>query len=187
MAATNPKPKKSRVKVISKASDEESQLEKKFLNSPKGKKFQEQCKAELKVLKKIGDGGDITEIVAVEKRLLDSDLDKDPETKSLWTTDQKKGIEQMSYVEEHADLVKDSDAYKKIDKAFSRPIDRSKNLPTDGVRKALREHRVFLSNRTLGQMYEVQKKLLEQRVKNIKIAEGNYISLQRKALGLDKW
>jgi hypothetical protein len=186
MKATSPKPRKARVKIISKPLDEEAQFRNDFLNSPEGKKFQEQCKAQLKVIKKIGDSGDISEIVAAEKRLLESNLDKDPEIKPLWSTDQKKGIEQMSYVEEHVDYVKDTDGYKKNNEAFPNPKQRGKNVPNDEVRKAFREHKIFLNNLTLVQMYEFQNKLLEQRIKNIKIAEDAYIMLQRKALGLDK-
>ena len=101
---------------------------------------------------------------------------------SSLTTAQK----ELEAIETNIGLVGDPKRYKEINTSHVQPKVRdSSDLPLDSARIAFRSHNARLVNYDKSKSDNLEKAIIQQRQKNTRIAEKEYIGLQYKALGID--
>ena len=136
-------------------------------------------------LKDIGKSGSLETIVAAEKSIVKFDLKEYANSKNMMsslTTAQK----ELEAIETNIGLVGDPKRYKEINTSHVQPKVRdSSDLPLDSARIAFRSHNARLVNYDKSKSDNLEKAIIQQRQKNTRIAEKEYIGLQYKALGID--
>jgi hypothetical protein len=130
-----------------------------------------------------GKAGDIDFILAVERKLLENDLDRHANSPAM-ANSLKTALSDMSIVEKHLALVRDPIAYRVIDEGHSRPKNRVGGVPKDEARQFFHSHATRLLNLDRSRLSPEEKQLLDQRKVNMRAATGLYEGLQRDAMGL---
>jgi hypothetical protein len=137
----------------------------------------------LAVLKEIGASGNLENIIAAEKFLVQFDLNEYANSKNMassLTIAQK----ELEAIETNIGLVGDPRRYKEIDLSHAQPKVRdARDLPLDGARIAFRSHHARLVNYDKTKSDDHEKAVIQVRQQNIRIAEKRYIERQEKALG----
>jgi hypothetical protein len=95
----------------------------------------------------------------------------------------QKGLET---IEEHIGIVGNPTEYQTVNKSDSlKKMRDSRDLPKDGARQAFRSHDTRLENLDAARLDDTEKDIIQQRQRNIRIAEKLYIERQYKALGIE--
>lgn len=139
-------------------------------------------------MKDVGASGDLDLILAVEKDLLQNDLDRHANSKGM-ADSLVAALAELGSAERHVQLVRDPAAYKAIDETYSLPKNRlpkgnAAGVPHDEARQFFKSHATRLLNQDRSRLDPEEKQLLDQRKANIRAAEKVYTALQREALGL---
>ena len=94
------------------------------------------------------------------------------------------GLAELGGAEHHLEIVRSPDRYRSLDKLFQRQRNRRQGLPDDEARQFFRAHNARLLNQDRSRLTNEEKRTLEARRSNLRVAEKAYIALQREALGL---
>jgi hypothetical protein len=137
----------------------------------------------LAVLKEIRSSGNLENIIAAEKFLVQFDIREYANSKNM-TSSLSTAQEELETIETNIGLVSDPKRYKVVDTSIAqRKLRDTHDLPLDGARIAFRSHNARLVNYDKARSDDHEKAIIQARRQNIKIAENLYIERQEKALG----
>ena len=151
--------------------------------SPQGQKRDNASRQGLAIFKEAAETKDPHIMVAVERAFNQTELDQFADSPDMRNS-LLIGIRELEIIETYLGYVKDPTKYKIINEACMRKKNRIGNLPNDEARQCLRSHAARLKNLDTSRMDKPERDILEQRRKNIKIAEDAYITLQKTALDI---
>ena len=137
----------------------------------------------LETLKAIGQSGDLSLILTAERGFLENDLQQyanSPAMRSSLTT----ALLEMKAAERLLGKVSDPGAYRQIDEEHSLPKNRAGDLPRDEARQFFSAHAARLLNQDKSRLDDDEKRVIDQRKRNIRAGHDLYKALQRAALGL---
>src|SRR3546814_4536290 len=97
----------------------------------------------------------------------------------------KSALQELDQAEKMLPLVKDSSLYIAVDASHANAKSRISDLPRDAARHFFASHNARLLNADKSRLTETEKKIVDARRHNIRVASLAYISLQEKALGVD--
>ncbi len=152
-------------------------------NSKPQKLVNRACKAEAALIRAIIAARNLDEMIALELRLQNNDLEKYARSPS-----EIKGVEQgladlQSGMHMYAILKTNSGQYREIAKGFTDSNrDKRRNVPKDGMRYALSSQMTRLQNRHSLQLSEEEKALLTLRRSLVSALIEAYSLLQKEAL-----
>lgn len=135
------------------------------------------------ILRRIGQGGAIEEILAAEKALLQRDLELYA-NKSAFKQERDSinvALKQFEDAERCLKTVYDPVRYQAVWDAYAY-TKKVAGLPVDCFRGFIRSHRARMSNWLSARGNEADKLLFEQRQENLSVVLRLYADLQRKAL-----
>ncbi len=138
---------------------------------------------ELDGFKKIEATNDIDSMIGAEKTYLEVELEKFADSATMKSS-LRQGIVNLEIIESLLERVRNPDEYKTINAAYVLPKSRRNGLPDDDARKSFRAHATRLTNLDKSRMDKTERSILEQRRKNIRVAEKIYITMQEAALGI---
>ena len=152
--------------------------------SAQGQKRDKIANLGLEIFQEAAETKDPHIIVAVEKAFDQTELDQFADSPDMRNS-LRQGIRDLEIIETYLGYIKDPAKYKIINEACMRDKNRIGNLPNDEARQCLRSHAARLKNLDTSRMDKPERDILEQRRKNIKIAEDAYITLQKTALDIE--
>jgi hypothetical protein len=135
-------------------------------------------------IREVGKTGDITLILEAERRFLRNEMrfysNSTGQRGSL-----KSALQELDQAEKMLPLVKDSALYIAVDASHANAKSRISGLPRDAARHFFASHNARLLNADKSRLTETEKKIVDARRHNIRVASLAYVSLQEKALGVD--
>lgn len=131
----------------------------------------------------IGQGGDLTEILKAERLFLENDLGRYANSKAM-TSSLRTALAELAAAERHAAVVDDPGRYRAIDESHSLPKNRVGGVPKDEARQFFKSHAARLLNQDKSRLDPEEKKILDRRKANMRLAEDIYAARQRRTLGL---
>ena len=152
--------------------------------SPQGRKRDRISATGLEIFKKAAEEGDIHTIIATDRAFNQAELEQFADSPDMRNS-LRQGIRDLEIIETYLNYVKDPAKYKLINEVCMREKNRKGALPYDEARQCLRSHAARLKNLDTSRMDKPERDILEQRRKNIKIAEDVYIALQKTALNIE--
>ena len=142
----------------------------------------------LQHIREIGRSGDLSLIVAIERAIVEGDLERYANSPEM-TNSLKTALEEITSIERHIAIVDDQSKYQTINEGHSFPKNRipksKEGLPHDQARQALRSHYARLNNMGKSRLDDDEKKILDARKTAIFTAEKLYAERQTKTLGLE--
>ena len=133
-------------------------------------------------VKAISASGSAELIVAVEKALVQHDLEYYANSKTMLGS-LKTALSEFAMIERQLGKVDDPEKYKATDQSFGLAKNRSKGLPLDEARQAFKSHYARLVNLDKAPLDDLQKELIEARKSGIYRARQLYIERQARTLG----
>ena len=137
----------------------------------------------LEIFKKAAEERNIDTMIATERAFNQAEFEQFADSPDMRNS-LRQGIRDMEIIEIYLGYVKDPAKYKLINETCIRDKNRIGDLPNDEARQCLRSHKARLKNLDTSRMDKPERDILEQRRKNIKIAEDVYIALQKTALNI---
>ena len=137
----------------------------------------------LQDLKDVGQNGDLSLILATERRFLENDLQQyanSPAMRDSLTA----ALAEMKAADRLLGKVSDPGAYRQVDEEHSLPKNRAGDLPRDEARQFFSAHAARLLNQDKSRLDDDEKRVIDQRKRNIRAGHDLYKALQRTALGL---
>ncbi len=135
-------------------------------------------------LKNIGTAGNLEEILGSERVILIMDRYYCANQKTA-VSSAENALAGIHSAGRMLDRVRDRALYKKVvDAYFTLPKNRISGLPLDEARQHFRSHRLRLLNLLRTYLDRWQVMMIDERRRNLRIAEKLYIELQRNALGV---
>ena len=152
--------------------------------SPQGRKRDHLSATGLDIFKKAAEERNIHTIIAADRAFNQAELEQFADSPDMRNS-LRQGIRDLEIIETYLNYVKDPAKYKLINEVCMREKNRRGDLPYDEARQCLRSHAARLKNLDTSRMDKPERDILEQRRKNIKIAEDVYITLQKTALNIE--
>ena len=138
----------------------------------------------LESLREIGKSGDLSLIVAIEKAIIQGDLDRYANSAGMLSS-LKTALLELNAAERHMTLVGNIAQYKQVDASHSLPKNRKAGLPWDEARQAFNSHYARLNNLDKSRLDDDEKRIIDARKSNIGNADSLYAEQQARALGLE--
>ena len=135
-------------------------------------------------VKAISESGSAELIVAMEKALVQHDLEYYANSKTMIGS-LKTALNEFAMIERQLGKVDDPEKYKATDQSFGLAKNRSKGLPLDEARQAFKSHYARLINLDKAPLDDLQKKLIEARKSGFHRAQQQYIARQANTLGVE--
>ena len=135
-------------------------------------------------VKAISVNGSAELIVAMEKALVQHDLEYYANSKTMIGS-LNTALSEFAMIERQLDKVDDLAKYKATDQSFGLAKNRSKGLPLDEARQAFKSHYARLVNLDKAPLDDLQKKLIEARKSGFHRAQQQYIERQARTLGVE--
>ena len=134
-------------------------------------------------VKAISTSGNAELIVAMEKALVQHDLEYYANSKTMIGS-LNTALSEFAMIERQLGKVDDPAKYKATDQSFGLARNRSKGLPLDEARQAFKSHYARLVNLDKAPLDDLQKKLIEARKSGFHRAQQQYIERQARTLGV---
>lgn len=134
-------------------------------------------------LQAIKNSASLSDILIAEKTILAFELHHYANTATMKSSITA-ALADIAIAEQLAAVIVDPAAYKAVDQSHSRPKNRANHLPLDEARQFFRSHSTRLLNLDKGRLDRIDKKIIDARRANMRIAEKAYIGLQQVALGI---
>ena len=134
-------------------------------------------------VKAISTSGSAELIVAMEKALVQHDLEYYANSKTMIGS-LNTALSEFAMIERQLGKVDDPAKYKATDQSFGLAKNRSKGLPLDEARQAFKSHHARLVNLDKAPLDDLQKKLIEARKSGFHRAQQQYIERQANTLGV---
>ena len=135
-------------------------------------------------VKAISTNGSAELIVAMEKALVQHDLEYYANSKTMIGS-LKTALSEFAMIERQLGKVDDPATYKATDQSFGLAKNRSKGLPLDEARQAFKSHYARLVNLDKAPLDDLQKKLIEARKSGFHRSQQQYIARQARTLGVE--
>ncbi|MDO5678977.1 MAG: hypothetical protein Q4G54_01505 [Pelistega sp.] len=135
----------------------------------------------LKHIDYIGDSDELSLILATERGILQSDLDRYSNSKEM-TSSLMAALNEFDSAERHLQLVQDKHEYTYVNLTHSLPKRRRAGLPMDEARQAFESHRTRLSNLNKARLDIEEKLIINARKTNIDKARTIYVQYQKAVL-----
>ena len=135
-------------------------------------------------VKAISESGSAELIVAMEKALVQHDLEYYANSKTM-TGSLNTALSEFAMIERQLGKVDDPEKYKATDQSFGLARNRSKGLPLDEARQAFKSHYARLVNLDKAPLNDLQKKLIDARKSGFHRAQQQYIARQANTLGVE--
>ena len=126
---------------------------------------------------------DLGELLFVEKAILRNDLDRHANSKAM-ADSLKEGLAGITAAEKLVAIVDDSVSYGVIDAACNLRKNRVGGVPKDEARQFFKSHTARLLNWDKSRLSADEKRILDRRKANMRLAEDLYAARQRRTLGL---
>jgi len=164
-------------------------LEKTFVderdNTPEAQRLKQNRLAIAQATAAVGKSGNLETILAVERGFLENDLAQYTNSPAM-----KRSLEtaltESASAERHVTMVDDPARYRAVDENHSLPKNRKGELPYDEARQFFNSHAARLINMDKSRLDAEEKKIVDARKHNMRVADTLYIARQRKALGLEE-
>jgi len=137
----------------------------------------------LKYVQDVGQRGDLKEIVATERVLLESELEHHTNS-ALQKSSLETALTDLSIAQKLIHVVSNKAAYSPIANAYKRPKNRPLGLPLDEARQAFASHATRLANPDKIRISDLEKAIFNARRQNITHAHLLYRQEQAKTLGV---
>ena len=134
-------------------------------------------------LQAIKNSASLSDILIAEKTILAFELHHYANTATMKSSITA-ALADIAIAEQLTAVIADPAAYKAVDQSHSRPKNRANHLPLDEARQFFRSHSTRLLNLDKGRLDLIDKKIIDARRANMRIAEKAYIGLQQVALGI---
>ena len=152
--------------------------------APTAKKVTQFRQTLLTDVKAISANGSAELIVAMEKALVQHDLEYYANSKTMIGS-LNTALSEFAMIERQLGKVDDPEKYKATDQSFGLAKNRSKGLPLDEARQAFKSHYARLVNLDKAPLDDLQKKLIEARKSGFYRAQQQYIARQANTLGVE--
>ena len=152
--------------------------------APTAKKVTQFRQTLLTDVKAISANGSAELIVAMEKALVQHDLEYYANSKTMIGS-LNTALSEFAMIERQLGKVDDPEQYKATDQSFGLAKNRSKGLPLDEARQAFKSHYARLVNLDKAPLDDLQKKLIEARKSGFYRAQQQYIARQANTLGVE--
>ena len=152
--------------------------------APTARKVTEFRQTLLTDVKAISTSGSAELIVAMEKALVQHDLEYYANSKTMIGS-LNTALSEFAMIERQLVKVDDPAKYKATDQSFGLAKNRSKGLPLDEARQAFKSHYARLVNLDKAPLDDLQKKLIEARKSGFYRAQQQYIERQARTLGVE--
>ena len=157
---------------------------KEHIEAPTAKKVAQFRQTLLTDVKAISASGSAELIVAMEKALVQHDLEYYANSKTMIGS-LNTALNEFAMIERQLAKIDDPEKYKATDQSFGLAKNRSKGLPLDEARQTFKSHYARLVNLDKAPLDDLQKKLIEARKSGFYRAQQQYIARQAKTLGVD--
>jgi hypothetical protein len=134
-------------------------------------------------IREVGKRGDLPQIVATEKAIIEDELKNHANSKSM-VASLNAALAELTAIESLLAIVDDRHEYSRIDQAHLLPKNREKGLPLDEARQAFRSHHARLGNLEKARLSSDEKAIIEARKDNMLIANRHYAQRQARTLGI---
>lgn len=141
-------------------------------------------KALLAHVKEVTASGGAKWIIAMERDIIENDLDRYTHADALMTGSLKAALDEIAAIERQLEFVDDPEKYKAVNNAHSLSKNRSRGLPLDEARQSFRSHRARLGNQAKTRMDDIEKQIIHARRTALGAAEREYIKRQARTLGV---
>ena len=152
--------------------------------APTARKVTEFRQTLLTDVKAISESDSAELIVAMEKALVQHDLEYYANSKTMIGS-LNTALSEFAMIERQLGKVDDPAKYKATDQSFGLAKNRSKGLPLDEARQAFKSHYARLVNLDKSPLDDLQKKLIKARKSAIQRAQKLYIARQARTLGVE--
>lgn len=147
------------------------------------KKYRETQETLLETTKAIGKTGDISLILAAEANILKNDIrfyGNSPAMRSSLTA----ALTELGQAQKMLPVVRNPDLYMAVDASHGNVKSRIGGLPRDAARQFFQSHNARLLNADKSRLTETEKRIVDARRHNIRVASLAYAGLQEQALGV---
>ena len=151
--------------------------------SPEGQERDRVMRLGLDIFKKAAEERNAHTIIAADRAFNQAEFEQFADSPDMRNS-LRQGIRDLEIIETYLNYVKDPARYKRINETYMREKNRRGDLPYDEARQCLRSHAARLKNLDTSRMDKPERDILEQRRKNMKIAEDVYIAKQKTALNI---
>lgn len=138
----------------------------------------------LQHLREVGRGGDLFQIVATERAIVEGDLTRYANSQAM-ANSLKTALNEIAAIERQLGIVDDQARYRAVDQAHSLPKNRRGGLPFDEARQALASHYARLNNMDKSRLGDDEKKIIDARKSVIFAAGKLYTERQAMTLGVE--
>ena len=155
-----------------------------YRQAPTAQAVAEFRQALLTDVKAIIESGSAELVVAMEKAMVQHDLEYYANSKTMIGS-LNTALSEFAMIERQLGKVDDPAKYKATDQSFGLAKNRSKGLPLDEARQAFKSHYARLVNLDKAPLDDQQKKLIEARKSGFHRAQQLYIARQANTLGVE--
>ena len=141
-------------------------------------------KALLAHVKEVTASGEAEWIIALERDIVENDLDRYTHADALMTGSLKAALDEIAAIERQLEFVDDPEKYKAVNNAHSLSKNRNRGLTLDEARQSFRSHRARLGNQAKTRMDDIEKQIIHARRTALGAAERGYIKRQARTLGV---
>ena len=152
--------------------------------APSARDLAQKRKALLAHIEDIVASGEAEWIIAMERDIVENDLDRYTHADLLMTGSLKAALDEIAAIERQLEFVDDPEKYKAVNKAHSLSKNRNRGLPLDEARQSFRSHRARLGNQAKTRMDDIEKQIIHARRTALGAAERDYIKRQTRTLGV---
>lgn len=135
-------------------------------------------------LRNAGESRDLSAIVAIEKAIVQGDLERYANSKSMKSS-LKNALLELEAIQSLLAIVDDKRLYAHVNKAYSLPKNREKGLPKDEACKSFKSHYARLNNLDKSRLSDEEKEIIDARKSNIWNAGKLYAQRQAHTLGIE--
>lgn len=138
----------------------------------------------LETVRRVGKTGDMGLILSAERDILRNDLRFYGNSAGMRGS-LKTALQELGHAEAMLPVVNDANLYMAVDASHGNPKSRIGGLPRDAAKQFFTSHNARLLNADKSRLTETEKRIIDARRHNIRVAGLAYTALQEKALGVD--
>lgn len=152
--------------------------------SPAAREYRKRQDVLLETVRSIGKTGDIGTILAAERELLGNEMRFYGNSAGMRGS-LKAALQELDQAVKMLPLVQNGELYLAVDASHGNSKSRVGGLPRDAARHFFASHNARLLNADKSRLTETEKRTVDARRHNVRVAAMAYTSLQEKALGRD--
>jgi len=135
-------------------------------------------------MRQIAQSGDLSLIIAVERIIVQGDLERYANSKQM-VGSLKAALDELAAIERQIAIVDDPMKYAVVNQQYSLSKNREKGLPVDEANQSLKSHYARLNNLDKSRLVEDEKRIIEARKSAFLKARRLYAQRQAATLGME--